>query len=420
MEKTGIRQSDKAILACKYIHMMEQVIGNDEAMKTLFDNRSELFDFYDYPEYTVALKNDKQLPMFQGDRLIRANDGSFHLLFRKTDGFTAKWGTSKEDDPAYCPWGNEIADIEITTACNGIRDKDGKREPCAFCYKANTPKGNYMSLKTFKGIFDLINQPRTMTQIAFGIDAECKTNPDVWKIMDYCNKNNVVPNVTVADIDGETAENIVARCGACAVSCYERDKNRCYDSIKLITVTAKRLMKRHFKCNLHLLVSEENADFVKDVLDDRQKDDRLKDMHAMILLSLKQKGRGVKYHKMNEDTRKTVINSLLDHMFAWGSDSCGANQVLKAIKSHPDYEKLKMFIEPCEKYLFSLYINSKGVLYPCSFMEKEGKWKEGIDLVNGNYHDFTKEIWNHKRVVEDREQSLFRIKIRRMQLLPFF
>ena len=113
------------------------------------------------------------------------------------------------------------------------------------CYKSNQPNGSYMPFDTFKVVFDKMNQPRTMTQIAFGVDAECVTNPDVWRIMDYCNENGVTPNVTVADISKETAENIVRRCGACAVSCYERNRNCCYDSIKLLTDEAKRQMLKN-------------------------------------------------------------------------------------------------------------------------------------------------------------------------------
>lgn len=71
-------------------------------------------------------------------RLVEADDESFHLYFRKADGLTLKWGKTMLEDPPYCPFGNEIADIEITKACRGIRDKEGKRSPCHFCVPAGT------------------------------------------------------------------------------------------------------------------------------------------------------------------------------------------------------------------------------------------------------------------------------------------
>lgn len=73
-----------------------------------------------------------------GDRYVHSKDGHFNMFFRKADGFTAKWGKTFDDNPHFCPFGNEIADIEITTACRGIRDKDGKRKICPFCAPAGT------------------------------------------------------------------------------------------------------------------------------------------------------------------------------------------------------------------------------------------------------------------------------------------
>ena len=90
------------------------------------------------------------------------------------------------------------------------------------CYKANSPSGSYMNFETFKKVFDLLNKQQTMTQIAFGVDAEAseELNPDIWKIFQYTRDHDVVPNVTVADITQKTAEKIVSLCGACAVSAY--------------------------------------------------------------------------------------------------------------------------------------------------------------------------------------------------------
>lgn len=72
-----------------------------------------------------------------GDRIIKANDSSFHLAFRASDGFTQKWGrTFDGPDPLFCEFGPEIADIEITTKCTGIRDIHGCRKRCVHCFPA--------------------------------------------------------------------------------------------------------------------------------------------------------------------------------------------------------------------------------------------------------------------------------------------
>lgn len=364
---------------------------------------------HDFPQHRVGVFEN-------GDRFVFAKDGTFHMTLCRINGYTEKWGKTKEakDDPTHCPWGNEIADIEVTTSCNGIRDKDGNRAPCAFCYKSNTPHGKYMTFETFKKVFDKMNQPKTMTQIAFGVDAECKTNPDIWRIMDYALENGVVPNVTVADIDQQVAENIVRRCGACAVSCYQRDKNRCYDSIKMLTDEAKSQNKPYFKVNMHLLVSHETEDFVFEVFNDRLNDERLNDMGAIVMLSLKQKGRGKAFTKMDDEVYKKAIYFLQDHEISYGSDSCGANRLMASLKDYyadkPDgeaqFQKTLELIESCESYMFSVYVNVDGQVFPCSFMEGEQGWEKGIDLTDDKYKNFTTQVWNHPRVLEWRNNAI--------------
>lgn len=413
MAEVGRKIYGQAAVELGYRVMFDGMIGNSERMEKFFTRRFKDWDYYDFPEYTVAVNNGRASEKFKGDRIICGKQGPYHFMFRKHDGFTAKWGRTRDDDPAYCPWGNEIADIEVTTACSGIRDRKGERKPCIFCYKSNNSNGLYMPFDTFKTIFDKMNAPRTMTQIAFGVDAECKTNPDIWKIMDYALENSVVPNVTVADIDDETAKNIVKRCGACAVSCYERDKNRCYDSVLKLSSEAAKIGRHEFKVNMHLLVSHQTEKFVFEVLDDILHDGRLAGLNAVVFLSLKQKGRGKAFSKMDDDVYARVIKFVNDHGISYGSDSCGANRLMKSLQSYYDgkengaemYERALNCIEPCESFgMFSLYLNVNGVYYPCSFMEGEGDWKEGIDMLKIN--DFFNDVWNGEKVRKAREEML--------------
>ena len=61
-----------------------------------------------------VVNNDKYV-VFEdeyGNRYIHGKDNKFNMYFRKSDGFTAKWGETFDEDPAYNPFGNEIADIE--------------------------------------------------------------------------------------------------------------------------------------------------------------------------------------------------------------------------------------------------------------------------------------------------------------------
>lgn len=371
----------------------------------------------EFEDYSVTFDN-------RGGRTIKSDSGDYNFLFNSRNGFTCKFGKNKNDNPDFSPFGNEIADIEITTSCRGIRDSSGNRKPCGFCYKCNSEKGAYMSFEKFKKIFDLMNQPRTMTQIALGADAECKGNPDVWKIMDYCNENSVIPNITVADIDKEIAENIAKRCGACAVSVYERDKNRCYDSVELLTKAAKEIGKNHFQANIHLLVSDETKDFCNEVIDDILSDDRLKELNALVLLSLKQKGRGKSFSIIKRDSRKEIISRLLslqeNKKINFGMDSCGANFFLDFLKENKKDHIYEHFIEPCESFLFSIYVNVNGEAFPCSFMENEKGWEKGIDLLDDSISNFRKDVWMNSRVVEWRDQAVKNIHARGCNSCPYF
>lgn len=78
----------------------------------------------------------------------------YNYVFNKVNGNFARWGKTQEDDPTMAPFGPEILDIEVTTICGGVPNKEGIVSPCAFCYKSNGPKGINMSFETFKEIID--------------------------------------------------------------------------------------------------------------------------------------------------------------------------------------------------------------------------------------------------------------------------
>ena len=99
-------------------------------------------------------------------------------------------------------------------------------------------------------------------------------------------------------------------------------------------------------------------------------------------------------------------------------DSCSANKFLKAIKDRPDKEFLEPMIESCEATCYSLYIDHTGTFYPCSFMEKEGSWKEGIDMLK--VADFYKDVWMHPKVVEYRNAALKCIECNGCTSCPYY
>jgi len=316
---------------------------------------------------------------------------NLNYVFNRKTGFSAVWGATAKDDPDFSPFGPFIADIEVTTICKGPGGK-----LCPFCYKANTPNGDYMSFDLFTKVFDKL--PDTLQQIAFGVDAQCETNPDIWGIMDYCRYKGVIPNVTVADITDETADSLVDYCGAVAVSRYN-DKDICYDSIKKL---ADRGMEQ---VNMHIMISQETLSNVWETLTDIvYKEPKLAGLNAIVFLSLKKKGRGIGHNPISQEKFNEIVNFCIENGINFGFDSCSAPKFLKAVEGHKDEDHFKMVAEPCESTRFSVYIDVNGDMYPCSFCERIDGWERGISI--DKCQDFVKDVWMDEKVVNFRKNCI--------------
>lgn len=301
----------------------------------------------------------------------------YNYIFRRIDGEFIRWGKTLADDPQQAPF-PEILDIEVTTKCEGIPDKfTGITKPCKFCYKSNTANGKNMSLKTFKEI--LLKFDRGLTQIAFGADATATNNPDLFDMMRFTIEQDVVPNITVANITDETAEILSELCGAVAVSRYE-NKDICYDSVRRLTDCGMN------QVNIHMMISEQTYDDALETIYDIQHDSRLAKLNAIVFLSLKQTGRGKNFTILSKNKFKTIIKTCRDNNVSFGMDSCSAPKFLDIIRN-TKYAKYERFVEPCESTLFSAYINVDGEFFPCSFAEM----LIGINVLE---HDTFDTVWN--------------------------
>lgn len=325
---------------------------------------------------------------------IVSEDYNFH--FDKKTGFFARWGKTQDEDPDFSPYGPEIADIEISTICSGVEGIG----PCTFCYKANTKNGTYMPFETFQKLFH--NLPKTLTQIAFGI-GDIEANPDMWKIFDYCRDNGIIPNVTVngEGITDEIADKLVSKCGAIAVSVY--DKNKSYDTVKKLT---DRGMKQ---VNIHFMISEETYETALEILKDKTTDERLKLLNAVVLLSLKPKGRAKeKFHPLSQEKFNTLSQYALSNNIGVGMDSCSAVKFLDSIRGTDDFDKYNQYVEQCESTRMSSYFNVEGKFFPCSFIENQetstGDWREGLDAVNTD--NFLNDIWYNKKTIDFRHACI--------------
>ena len=329
------------------------------------------------------------------------SSSDYNFVFNKKNGYFARWGQNKEDDPDYGP-SPEILDLEITTSCLGIPSlsepgkKTGKKKPCAFCYKSNNPNGKNMSYETFVKVMEKM-QKTSVTQVAFGADSEATQNPDLWRMMEHLRTLGIVPNITVANITDETADNLCKYCGAVAVSCYE-NKDICYNSVKKLT---DRGMSQ---INIHYMICHESYDRALEVIDDIKNDKRLAKLNAFVLLSLKQKGGGKGFTALSSEKFKKLVNFALENNVSIGFDSCSCHKFLNSVKDHKDYDRFKTYSEPCESSCFSAYISVDAKFYPCSFSDGEKDWEDGLDVIGCN--SFVKDIWNHPKTVKFRNRLI--------------
>lgn len=325
------------------------------------------------PEYSVE---------FDG-RLKKMSSSNANYVFDTKTGFTVSWGKTVEEDPGVFP-APEILDIEVTTRCTGPNGKI-----CPQCYKSNSPIGDNMSFETFKKIIDIF--PKTLTQIAIGADATLKCNPDIWKMMEYARSFNIVPNITAADIDDETADNLAKYCGAVAISCYSWSKEICYDSIKRLT---DRGMKQ---VNMHFMIAEETYDNALETLNDIKNDPRLEKLNALVFLSLKKKGRAVinHYNCLSQEKFNKLVEKAREMNISIGFDTCSAKKALVAFNNDPSVAKM---VSSCESSRESSYINYRGEYFPCSFTEGTEGWENGLNVLEcNNSQEFIDKIWNHPR-----------------------
>ena len=312
--------------------------------------------------------------------LKRCLSPSYNYLFDSRTGAFARWGATSDDDPVVGYL--EIFDLEVSTVCSGVG-----AGPCAFCYKSNGPRGRNMDFATFKRIFDLL--PPTLTQIAFGI-GDLEANPDLLAMFDYCRDNDhnpgVVPNLTIngAGLSPQWAADLAARCGAVAVSAYE-PREVCYDAVAALSTAGLA------QVNIHALMSRETIDRVRELISDIATDQRLAGVRALVLLALKPKGRGERYHVVTDPVAyRQIIDLAAAAGVDLGFDSCSAPTYLAACAGMADFATRAALAESCESDRFSGYANVDGQYWHCSFTEGRPGFAP-VDLLA--VKDFNREVW---------------------------
>lgn len=341
-----------------------------------FDVLNKLYDenkqahFYKY-----QVGNETFVVYDSVDTKITSNCQNYNCGFNKLTGETWKFGSTLEEDPIMCKLGPEIMDLEISV--NGCPKVGGHN--CKFCYKNNSdaPATN-MTFDTFKKIVDSF--PKSLNQIAFGITG-VQTNPDFPRMLNYCrNFLGIIPNYTLsgADLTDELIEITGETCGAVAVSCYEGNKELCYNTIERFHKLAPKL-----HVNMHIVLSKGTLNHVYDVLSDMRrgldgklkiiyfKDHVINGLRNIVFLRIKPVGRASKLDTtIDIDTFEKLMSYCNEHQISYGFDSCTAPDVSRVLRKWKQFEICRC-VECCESSRFSCYINVRGEYWHCSFAERD-------------------------------------------------
>ena len=311
--------------------------------------------------------------------VLNQTDGSYAQFFNKTTGFNVRMGKTVDDDPSWCPLGPEILDCEISI--NGCPRVGGAS--CKFCYKNNTDKpATNMTLENFKKIVNKF--PANLSQIALGITG-VQTNPDFIEMLRWLREvKGIVPNYTLsgADLNDEIFEATLKYCGRVAVSVYETDKNLCYNTIKRFNERSPNF------CNMHLILSDYNLNFVNEVLDDIESG-KVEGLRNIVFLRCKPVGRASKLPcTLSFETLDKVIQRCEKIGIGYGFDSCSCGVVQDYFRECGKPHLIK-YCEPCEGFKLSFYISALGEGCLCSFCEHvQGFPRFNFLADDFNFHKF--------------------------------
>jgi hypothetical protein len=156
------------------------------------------------------------------------------------------------------------------------------------------------------------------------------------------------------------------------------------------------------------MLSNETFDQVMETLSDCLTDSRLEKLNAVVILSLKQKGRGINHQPVSQEKFNELVKFSLDNDVSIGFDSCSQPKFMKSIEGHKNYKRFEMLAEPCESALFSSYINVDGKFSSCSFCDGDDAFPNSIDVLSVD--NFINDVWFGEPTKKWREALLKRRK----------
>lgn len=324
----------------------------------------------------------------------------YNYLFIKSNGFFVRWGKSdtittttlnvkRLEYDLYHIWKNIWGgDIDILQFVSDL-NTDGNNYITSVenidweIYDTNKKKVTTFS--DFKKMFSKI--PKSLYSIEFIID-NIENNIDIWKILKYTKKHDVLSTIVInSDITENQVDILVKLCDSVSVSIFDKEKT--YNCVKKITDKGLKT------CNLHVEISDETFDNTMQILKDIKIDERLTKLHSVIFMTQKEKGLVSKLHNISQEKFDEILKFSFDNEINVGFDSCSSSKVIDFINRNPKYSDMSSYVDSCNASIYSCYINAHGEYFPCSLSDSYDIWKRGISVLRCN--DFMKDIWSNKR-----------------------
>jgi radical SAM protein with 4Fe4S-binding SPASM domain len=282
---------------------------------------------------------------------IRRHSRKYNFIGDTITGTTLRWGASFEDDPIFAPW-PELADISISNHCSKV---------CKYCYRDSHENNSFINLEDYKFILNELNHGKwgNVFQVALG-GGEPLEHPHFFDIIKITRDFGIVPNFTTngTHLNSEVIRQIENEIGALAISTTDitqliKDNHDCIKGSKV-------------KVNVHFLLHRLNLQQGIDILKGTY-DSELSVYNAIIFLTYKPLGRAPSSNSLilNSELKSFIrlINNKCTNKNI-GFDACFVPTLLHSTQINP------ALIDACECAFFSIYIDEKLNVKPCSFSNK--------------------------------------------------
>lgn len=289
----------------------------------------------------------------------------------------------------------ELIDIGIMGSCEA-----GKTGICRLagvdCYQCGAilSEAN-MSLSEYEHI---INQCRgRVFQVALGGAGDPNKHEHFKEILRLTRENEIVPNFTTSGYDLTEEEVFFSKkhCGAVAVSYYSKLDSNGNESNPITISAIKRFVDAGCITNVHYVLSTKT---IKEALYRVKHGIFPKGINAVIFLLYKPIGLGSMNYALDSSNKEYIellrLVSKTSNSWRYGFDTCQSPAIYEYTVGIA-----KESIEFCEAARFSMYIDSHGVAYPCSFGREKSEYS--VDLRKNTL----KQAWNSEQFDSFREKQ---------------